>query len=91
VTLSYQQVAGEVAFHESVAFVDIMRGYTDKPVVMDPIVAHHLSIVKTVEARRAASRAVEAGQHEEARVILCAAADQAEGRGLAQDAEELRR
>jgi hypothetical protein len=57
VTLSYQQVAGQVAFHESVAFVDIMRADTDEPVPMDPIVAHNLSIVKTVEARREASRA----------------------------------
>jgi Ca-activated chloride channel family protein len=90
VTLSYQQVAGEVAFHESVAFVDIMRADTDTPVVMDSIVAHHLSIVKTVEARRSASQAVVAGQHDQARSILLAAADQAEVMGLAQDAAELR-
>jgi hypothetical protein len=90
VTLSYQQVAGEVAFHESVAFVDIMRADTDEPVPMDPIVAHNLSIVKTVEARRNASQAVDAGQLDEARGMLCAAADQAEAMGLAQDAQELR-
>jgi Ca-activated chloride channel family protein len=90
VTLSYQQVAGEVAFHESVAFVDIMRADTDTPVVMDSIVAQHLSIVKTVEARRTASDAVDAGEHDQARNILLAAADQAEVMGLVQDAAELR-
>jgi hypothetical protein len=90
VTLSYQQVAGEVAFRESVAFVDIMRADTDAPVVMDSILSHHLSIVKTVEARRNASEAVKAHRHDQARSILLAAADQAEFMGLAQDAAELR-
>jgi Ca-activated chloride channel family protein len=90
VTLSYQQVAGEVTFHESVAFVDIMRADTNEPVSMDPIVAHNLSIVKTVEARRNASLAVDAGRLDEARGILHAAADRAEVMGLAQDAQELR-
>jgi Ca-activated chloride channel family protein len=90
VTLSYQQVACQVAFHESVAFVDIMRADTDEPVPMDPIVAHNLSIVKTVEARREASRAVEVGEHDQARNILFLAANQAEHMGLSQDAEELR-
>jgi Ca-activated chloride channel family protein len=90
VTLSYQQVAGEVAFHESVAFVDIMRHDTDATVAMDPIVAHNLSIVKTVDARRDASCLAEAGEHDEARSPLLAAAEQAEAMGLAQDADELR-
>jgi hypothetical protein len=44
VTLSYQQVAGEVAFHEKVAFVDIAREETLEPVPMDAIVSQHLAI-----------------------------------------------
>jgi Ca-activated chloride channel homolog len=77
VTLSYQQVAGEVAFHEKVAFVDIAREDVLEPVPMDAIVSQHLAIAKSVEARRRAAELAKEGDANAAQRVLQEAADAA--------------
>jgi Ca-activated chloride channel homolog len=91
VTLSYQQVAGEVAFHEQVAFIDIAREDVLEPVAMDAIVSRHLAVATSVESRRKASELAMRGEIDEAQRILDDAANAAERAGLTEDATEIRR
>jgi Ca-activated chloride channel family protein len=90
VSLSYQQVAGEVAFRESVAFLDVSRTDVSEPVPMDPIVLRHLTIVNTAEAQRRASDLAVSGDIHEAFNLLVATAEAAESAGLVCEASALR-